>query len=414
ATGYGLINLPAALEQALILEGTTTYVGPRVFYNDTPLDDNTPGPSVSDDNAVDTTKTPLLEEALPTRANITTFAGGLNGLMIDIINITNPGAISAADFTFQMGTSLPNAANWALAPAPASVAVRTGDGRFGSDRITLIWSDDNAVSDAWFRVTVKANARTGLDEKQVFIFGNLAGDYTRNGVVDLDDYAYWRSRFGQTNSPSADGNANGIVDSADYTVWRDSLGQTLSLATSTVTQYIGSHIFYNNSALDGFDDAANENDDNAVDTRKQPLASSAPSDYRHFTSSADGITGVMVDIANIANPQSLSASDFIFRTGDLSVNTLFWDAAPAPASVTVRLGAGVDGSDRVTITWSEQDAVKNAWLEVTIKENVRTGLATQQVFLYGNLVGDYDLDGTVNNGDYATWRANFGGVYLSW
>jgi hypothetical protein len=49
------------------------------------------------------------------------------------------------------------------------------------------------------------------------------GDYDGNGVVDVDDYQYWRERFGQDISPLTppDGNGSGLVDAADYVVWRD-------------------------------------------------------------------------------------------------------------------------------------------------------------------------------------------------
>jgi hypothetical protein len=56
----------------------------------------------------------------------------------------------------------------------------------------------------------------------------LDGDYTANGVVNQFDYLAWIMRFGQTDSPSTDGNHNGIVDIADYTIWRDHLGQSLT------------------------------------------------------------------------------------------------------------------------------------------------------------------------------------------
>ena len=35
------------------------------------------------------------------------------------------------------------------------------------------------------------------------------------------DYDAWKSKFGSTMIPAADGNRDGIVDAADYTIWRD-------------------------------------------------------------------------------------------------------------------------------------------------------------------------------------------------
>jgi glucose/arabinose dehydrogenase len=50
-----------------------------------------------------------------------------------------------------------------------------------------------------------------------------AGDYDRDGEVDLDDYLKWKADYG-TTTPFADGNHDGRVNAADYTVWRNNLG----------------------------------------------------------------------------------------------------------------------------------------------------------------------------------------------
>lgn len=48
----------------------------------------------------------------------------------------------------------------------------------------------------------------------------LAGDYNRDGVVDINDYILWRDTLGSTTNLSADGNGNHIIDTGDYIVWR--------------------------------------------------------------------------------------------------------------------------------------------------------------------------------------------------
>jgi hypothetical protein len=56
----------------------------------------------------------------------------------------------------------------------------------------------------------------------------LPGDYDQDGDVDNDDYAVWRSTFGNaTGTLAADGNHNGVVDEADYVLWRNNLGSTV-------------------------------------------------------------------------------------------------------------------------------------------------------------------------------------------
>ena len=94
----------------------------------------------------------------------------------------------------------------------------------------------------------------------------------------------------------------------------------------------------------------------------------------------------------------LAAGDF-----DLAVGTPggAWAAAPAPASVTRRAGAGTAGSDRVTLTWAD-GVIKNTWLRVTMKADAQTGLSAPDVFYFGNLIGETG-DG---NGAGGTLRVN--------
>ena len=91
----------------------------------------------------------------------------------------------------------------------------------------------------------------------------------------------------------------------------------------------------------------------------------------------------MVDIQNLANPAGISAADFQFQVG----NGGGWTAAPAPNNVSVRQGAGVGGSDRVTITWDD-NVIQNQWLQVTVKADANTGLAAADVFYFGNAIGE--------------------------
>ncbi len=57
-------------------------------------------------------------------------------------------------------------------------------------------------------------------------FVDLPGDYTGDGVVDIDDYNRWKQEFGQSGDLWSDGNDDGTVNLADFTVWRDNLGRT--------------------------------------------------------------------------------------------------------------------------------------------------------------------------------------------
>jgi len=53
-----------------------------------------------------------------------------------------------------------------------------------------------------------------------------SGDFNGDGVVDVSDYAVWRSTLG-SNILAADGNGDGIINAADLAVWSANLGRVL-------------------------------------------------------------------------------------------------------------------------------------------------------------------------------------------
>ena len=145
----------------------------------------------------------------------------------------------------------------------------------------------------------------------------------------------------------------------------------------------GRYVFYNDSAFDGYDPAANAADDGSIATDKAPLAPGGAATFANVTSYARGINGIMVDLR--ATRRQLGATDFQF---DVSRGNR-WSPAPAPAAVRTRLGgggAGAGDADRVTLTWP-QGAVRNTWLRITVKATPNTGLPQDDVFFFGNLVG---------------------------
>ena len=164
-----------------------------------------------------------------------------------------------------------------------------------------------------------------------------------------------------------------------------------SFATATV---VGRWIFYNNSVFDGNDPTANSNDDAAIAPDKQALLPGQASTFANFTSYSSGINGIMIDVADLAGTPT--ASDFNFLVGD-TTNLSSWAAAPAPASVLVRPGAGVLGSTRIEITWAD-GSMRDEWLQVSVAADSNTGLTTPDVFYFGNLTGS--ANGTLSNGQY--------------
>ena len=147
---------------------------------------------------------------------------------------------------------------------------------------------------------------------------------------------------------------------------------------------VGRYVFYNNSAFDGRDPAANAADDVAIAVDKFALHPGQRATFANYTTYAKGINGVIVDVEAPTGP--LGSDDFEFRAGRQGAPAS-WAPSITPPALSVRPGAGVGGSDRVTFTWPD-GTIRNQWLSVMVKATTDTGLARPDVFYFGNLIGD--------------------------
>ena len=150
-------------------------------------------------------------------------------------------------------------------------------------------------------------------------------------------------------------------------------------------------IFYNASKFDGNSSSINASDDLAIAPDKAAFNGVGTAPLSAFTSYSRGINGIMVDIEGADGVVSLA--DFTFKAGANNMPSL-WANAPAPSGFSIRPGAGIGGSDRVVITWTNSTIV-NQWLQVVVEgndtvggNNTNTGLATSDVFFFGNRLGD--------------------------
>lgn len=162
---------------------------------------------------------------------------------------------------------------------------------------------------------------------------------------------------------------------------------------ATTATVLDRHIFYNNSRWDGNDLLPNAADDAAIAVDKQSLLPGGTAAFANYTSYSRGINGIMIDIQNLKGIPTLN--DFLFRMGNNNVPygsdpldpSGGWPWAPDPISITVQARAGVDGSDRVTLIW-EDNAIAKCWLQVTVMATTVTGLVNNDVFYFGNAVGE--------------------------
>ena len=207
--------------------GTTAVVARHVFYDNSGFDGGQ-GPDAADADALAADKTPLFADQPASVDNLTSYSRGLNGLIIDIANLTDPDAVDADDFDFAFGND-DSPADWTPLAVDPTVAVDPGAGAAGSDRITLTWDADDAVANAWLQVMVFANADTGLDNPDLFYFGNAIGETFNNPdnlFVDGSDLAGARDNPRNFLDPAPvtdrfDFNRDEFVDGTDFAIARD-------------------------------------------------------------------------------------------------------------------------------------------------------------------------------------------------
>ncbi len=234
---------------------------------------------------------------------------------------------------------------------------------------------------------------------------SLTSSYA-NGTLTLsgtDTLAHYQQALQFINYDNTDGDPG--VSSIAATVVASDGTLSSTPATSTINinvasgQILGNRLFYNNSKFDGNNGAINSSDDSAIASDKVGFNGTGTATFNSITSFNKGITGVMVDIENGLGSHgliNLTSGDVTFLVSPVTyVTTSYdqlstWSAAPTPANISVRLGAGTGGSDRLEITWGT-GVIKNTWLQVTVKADANTGLSADDVFYFGSVVGDSGL-----------------------
>jgi hypothetical protein len=243
--------------------------------------------------------------------------------------------------------------------------------------------------------------------------GNLLTD--AQTLVTVDDGSTWElqnlsgiTAGAGTYTLTLVSGVSGISDAIGNSLAADAADSWTVLGAPPAT-VAGRYAFYNASSFDGGDAAANAADDASVAPDKQALLAGQVAGEANYTGYLRGINGLMIDIAGWSGGvagRTLSADDFTFRVAS-DLGAAAWTDAPAPTTIALRGGAGAGGSDRVTLCWPD-GAIKNTWLQVTVKANPNTGLAADDVFYFGNLVGDAGGDLRVNALDVAAVKRALG------
>jgi hypothetical protein len=224
-----------------------------------------------------------------------------------------------------------------------------------------------------------------------------AGTLTLSGTDTLAHYqqALRFVSYGNTAGGPGAASVTAAFVANDGTNSSTPVTATISISLTT-GQILGNRLFYNNSKYDGNNGAINANDDLSIASDKTGYNGTGTATFANVSAFNRGITGIMVDLQGGLGTHAainLTSGDLTFKISPATfVTTTYnqlstWTTAPTPAAVSVRMGAGLGGSDRLEITWAN-GAIKNEWIEVNLHSGGNTGLSANDVFYFGSAIGD--------------------------
>jgi hypothetical protein len=312
--------------------------------------------------------------------------------------IAGSGYIAALDTWINQGWQLIAPGDTSLSGTPVVVSASSGTSTLYQSKDILHLVATGAVQwDGLFARRGKTYETSGTAD------GNrLVLSVEDNTNMDLVTASMLGSRLTLAYAPGAAGQADITVRATDPEgAW---IEETFTVTVvGSGTEVVARHVFYNNSVWDGNDPAAGSSDDGAIATDKMVLLPAGAASSSNYSSYSRGINGIMVDFDYLG--VAPTADDFGIRVNELGYSDT-WSPGPTP-TVTVRPGDGVSGSDRVTLIWAD-GAITNTWLEVTVKSGGGINLEADDVFYFGNAVGEADGDSVVGTGDYDVLIAQFG------
>ncbi len=283
---------------------------------------------------------------------------------------------------------------------------------------TSTWTNAGPVPIASPTATVTDGESPTLASLTVAIVGHRTGDILADNtsgtsisstynsgtgvltLIGVDTSAHYQQVLESVtynNTAGSPGVASEILDvyGSDGILTSSTAVATINIIVpSTVT---GVNLFYDNSKFNKNIEGVGTTDDKAIDASKTAyLPGAGTANFSNISAYTDGINGIMIDLAGRATHTAITASDFTFKMG-LNNTPSTWAAAANPSTVSVRIGAGLGGGDRVELTWTD-GSITQEWLEVTVNADANTGLATPYTFFYGSVMAN---SGTGDTGAFA-------------
>ena len=321
---------------------------------------------------------------------------------------SDPDASNVVTLTASVGTIVKNANgtwDWSLAStdqvAATTVTITANDGVGGTATTTFTFTVNN-VAPALTRTNASVTGNVGTSLTNTGTYADVPADTVTLtaslGTIVNNGNGTWSWSFTPTTAVSSQvvtitgSDEDGGSSTVTFTFTANS-----TIATRA-TRYIGAT---GTSALA------------SLATDKVALLPGQASTFANYTNYSRGLNGVVVDVtglpASTTNAQMLASLQFASWNGIAAGGFVALPGTVVP-TVSIAAGAGAGGSARVTITFAD-NAVQNTWLQVTVVSNANTGLAANDVFYFGNVLGELDFGNTatrlrVNGQDAALILAN--------
>ena len=114
--------------------------------------------------------------------------------------------------------------------------------------------------------------------------------------------------------------------------------------------------------------------------------------FQNYTNYIHGLNGIILDMAGLQTTPTVADIQFATWNGIASEGFV---STTAVVSFTSFIGGGLGGSTRFKIEFAN-GAIRNTWLRVTVLANANTDLASNDVFYFGNAIGDFNVGNLVN------------------
>ena len=247
---------------------------------------------------------------------------------------------------------------------------------------------------------VDVNEAPNIAASQSSIAGNVLSEFSNTGT--------WSDPEGNTVTLTASlgtvvKNANGTWDWS-YTPTTKLVNQAVTITandgtnTSTVSFTITANVAISQRGL-FYGGASGSSASTFLATDKSPLLPGQSSTFGNYTNYSLGLNGVVVDVAGLpastTDVEMLASLQFSQWDGISATGFTGLSLAAVP-TVSILTGSGTGGSTRVRITFPD-NTVENTWLRIVVVANAQTGLASNDVFYFGNVIGDLGVGNTAGS-----------------